>query len=95
MQTVIRSDMDRKKTYNVSERRLQENINGPRGLNWQCGLQLQRLRRDERGIERELLRLKLGMDKPLTSPRPCRVKKTSSVVVTTSSFETAKITRSQ
>ncbi|CAF1665402.1 unnamed protein product, partial [Didymodactylos carnosus] len=48
MQTVIRSDMDRKKTYNVSERRLQENINGPRGLNWQCGLQLQRLRRDER-----------------------------------------------
>ncbi|CAF0845800.1 unnamed protein product [Didymodactylos carnosus] len=96
MQAVIRSDMERHKTNKVFERRLKENISGPRGLNSQCRLELQRLRNDERWVERELLRLNLDMYKIATNPRQSQVRKASSDITTmTSSYNSSKIIRSQ
>ncbi len=36
MQQVIHADMERMKTNKVYERKLNQDLNGPKGLNWQC-----------------------------------------------------------
>ena len=36
MQQVINTDMERIKTNKVYDRRLNRDLNGPKGLNWQC-----------------------------------------------------------
>ena len=36
MQQVIHTDMERMKTNKVYDRKLNRDLNGPKGLNWQC-----------------------------------------------------------
>ncbi len=36
MQQVIHADMERMKTNKVYDRKLSRDLNGPKGLNWQC-----------------------------------------------------------
>ncbi|CAF2393721.1 unnamed protein product [Rotaria sp. Silwood2] len=57
MQQVIHGDMKRINTNKVYERKLNRDLTGPRGLNWQCKQKLQRLENNERDIERDLIRL--------------------------------------
>jgi hypothetical protein len=36
MQQIIRTDMERLKTNKIYDRKLDQDLNGPKGLNWQC-----------------------------------------------------------
>ncbi|CAF1108621.1 unnamed protein product [Rotaria magnacalcarata] len=58
MQQVIHTDMKRANINKIYERKLNHDLTGPRGLNWQCKQELQRLQSSERNVERDLIRLK-------------------------------------
>ncbi|CAF0856427.1 unnamed protein product [Didymodactylos carnosus] len=94
MQTVVCADMQREKANKVFDRRLKENINGPKGLNSQFRLELQRLRRDERLIGSQLQHLNLDMCRIAASSYRNSVKKALSnnaTELSSSSFTTPKI----
>ncbi|CAF0765279.1 unnamed protein product [Rotaria sp. Silwood1] len=57
MKQVAHADMKRINTNKVYERKLERDLTGPRGLNWQRKQELQRLENNERDIERDLMRL--------------------------------------
>ncbi|CAF3573165.1 unnamed protein product [Rotaria socialis] len=57
MQHVTRRDMNQMKTNKIYERRMNQDLTGPRGLNCRYKQELQRLRSDERDAERDLIRL--------------------------------------
>ncbi|CAF0751652.1 unnamed protein product [Rotaria sordida] len=57
MQQVNHADMKRININKVYERKLNRDLNGPRGLDWQRKQELQRLENHERDIERDLIRL--------------------------------------
>ncbi|CAF1491024.1 unnamed protein product [Adineta steineri] len=52
IQSIVLTDMDRSKMNKIYERKLDRELSGPRGLNWQYKHELQRLESDQRHLKR-------------------------------------------
>ncbi|CAF2111779.1 unnamed protein product [Rotaria magnacalcarata] len=67
MQHVTRKDMNQMKTNKIYERRMDQDLTGPRGLNCRYKQELQRLRSNERDVELDLIRLNRDLFKTISS----------------------------